>query len=118
MPQTGTSVAIKQAITQTLNTTQGHKRSYQTRYFVRLLMPHRDTSVALNQAITQSLSTTQGHKRSYQTIYFSGSKCHNGTEAFAIYQAHNRSLPITRYDLNLNILTGVKLLYTVIKAEF
>ena len=28
-----TSVAIKQAITQALNTTQGHKRSYQTSYY-------------------------------------------------------------------------------------
>ena len=81
-------------------------------------MTHKDTSVGIKQAITQALNITQGHMGSYQTSYFSDSKYHNGTEAFAIYQAFNLSLPITRNDLNLNILTGVKLLYTVIKVEF
>ena len=33
MPHRDTSVAIKQDITQALNATQGHKRSYQTRYY-------------------------------------------------------------------------------------
>ena len=32
MPLRDTSVAIKQAISQALNATQGHKRSYQTSY--------------------------------------------------------------------------------------
>ena len=45
MPHRDTSVAIKQAITQALNT-------------------HRNTSVAIKQAITQALNTPQGHKRS------------------------------------------------------
>ena len=73
-------------------------------------MPHRDTRLAIKHAITQALNATQGHKRSYQASYFSGSKCHTGTQAFAIVQALNRSLPYTaRYDLNQNISTGVKL---------
>ena len=41
------ALLINLAITQALNATQGHKRSYQ-------------------QAITLSLNTTQGYKRSYQ----------------------------------------------------
>ena len=40
-------IAIKQANTQALNDTQGHKRNYQ-------------------QDITLALNTTQGYKRSYQ----------------------------------------------------
>ena len=32
MPHWDTSVAIKQAINQALNATEGHKRSYQTSY--------------------------------------------------------------------------------------
>ena len=64
MPHRDTSVAIKQAITQALNATQGHKRSYQTSYYPGS-MSHRDTSVAIKQAITQALYVTQGHKHSY-----------------------------------------------------
>jgi len=58
-------IAIKQANTQALNDTQGHKRNYQ-----------QDDTLALNttqgykrsyqQAITLALNTTQGYKRSYQ----------------------------------------------------
>ena len=33
MPHRDTSVAIKQAITQALNATQGHRRSYPTIYY-------------------------------------------------------------------------------------
>ena len=33
MPHRDTCVAIKQAIIQDLNATQGHKRSYQTSYY-------------------------------------------------------------------------------------
>ena len=51
MPHRDTSVTIKQAINQALNTTQ------------------RDTSIAIKQAIYQALNATQGHKRSYQTSY-------------------------------------------------
>ena len=61
MPHRGTSVAIRQAITQALNVTQGHKRSYHTSYY-------------------SNLNATQGHKRSYQTSYYSGSKYHTGTQ--------------------------------------
>ena len=64
MQHRDTSVAIKQTITQALNATQGHKRSYY-----------------IKQAITQAQNATQGHKISYQTCYYSGSKCHTGTQA-------------------------------------
>ena len=56
-------------------------------------MPHRDTSVAIKQAINSALNAKQGHKRSYRTSYQFDSKCHTGTQALAIYQAFNRSLP-------------------------
>ena len=36
MPHRDTSAAINQAIPQTLNATQGHKRSYQTSYYSNL----------------------------------------------------------------------------------
>jgi len=62
MPPRDTSVAIKQAITQTINATQGHK-------------------LAFYQAITQTINATQGHKHSYQTSYYSGSKCPTRTQA-------------------------------------
>ena len=62
MPQRDTCIAIQQAITQALNATQVHKRSYQ-------------------QAITSALNATQGHKHSYKTSYNCGSKCHTGTQA-------------------------------------
>ena len=54
-------------------------------------MPHKDTNLAIKQDITQAINVTQ---------------------ALAICQALNRSLPYAaRYDLNPHILTG----YTVIK---
>ena len=56
MPHRDTCVAIKQAITQALNATQGHKCSYQ-------------------HAITPALNATQVHKHSYQI----SSKCHNNS---------------------------------------
>ena len=51
MPLRDTSVAIKQAISQALNATQGHKR------------------IAIKQAIYRAQNATQGHKHSYQTSY-------------------------------------------------
>ena len=75
-------------------------------------MLHRDTNVAIKQA----RNATQGHKHSYQSSYYSGTKCHRGTQAFAIYQALNLSLPYTEVNSQPEYLTGVQLLYTVIKA--
>ena len=80
MPHRDTSIAIKQAITQALNATQGHKRSYQQAITLALNATQRHKRNYL-QAITQALNATQGHKHSYKTSYYSGSKCHTGTQA-------------------------------------
>ena len=61
--------------------------------FTLAIMPHKDTSVATKQAITWALNVPQGHKLRYRTSYYAGSKCHTGTQALAICQALNGSLP-------------------------
>jgi len=81
-----------------LRATQGHKRSFQTSYY-----------------ITQALNATQEHKHIYQTIYYSVSKCHT---TVAIYQALNRSLPYTEVGSQHEYFNKVQLLYTVIKVVF
>ena len=62
MPHRDTSVAIKQAITHTLNATQGHKRSYHTRYHSDSKC-HKRIQATIKQAITQAQNlATQGLK--------------------------------------------------------
>ena len=65
MPHRGTSVAIKQANTQALNATQGHKRSYQTSYYSCSKCHTGTQALAIKQAITQTLNAKQVHKRKY-----------------------------------------------------
>ena len=65
MPHKDTSIAIKHAITQALNATQGHKCCYKTRYYSdsKCQTGHKHS---YQQAITLALNTIQGYKRSYQ----------------------------------------------------
>ena len=59
MPHRDTSVAIKQAITLTLNAIQGHKRSYQTSYYSCYKCHTGTQALAIYQAFNQSLSNTE-----------------------------------------------------------
>ena len=72
MPHKDTSIAIKQAITQALNATQGHKHSYQQAITLALNATQGHKRSYL-QAITLALNDTQGHKRSYQQAITSAS---------------------------------------------
>ena len=53
----------------------------------------KNTDVSIKQAFNSVKNTTKGHKRCYQTRYQFGVKYQTGTQALAIYQALNRSLP-------------------------
>ena len=60
-------------------------------------MPNCDKSVAITPAITPTPNATKGYKHNYKTRYYSGSKfSHTGTQALAIGQVLNRSLPLTK----------------------
>ena len=80
MPHRDTLIAIKQAFTLALNSTQGHKRSYQT----------SNISISNDWGRSSALNVTQGHVSVAikQVIYQSQnkgtsqySKCHTGTQA-------------------------------------
>ena len=80
MPHRDTSVAIKQAITQALNATLGHTRSYQ-KAITQALNATQGHKRSYQTSYTQALNTTQEHTCSYQTSYNSGSKSRTGTQA-------------------------------------
>ena len=99
MSHRDTSVAIKQAITQALNVSQGHKRSYQTtgsKCHTGIQAINRSQMMGTIQCFKCHTRTqAQLSNKLSQMMGMIRFKHHTGTQALAIYQALNWSLSCT-----------------------